>query len=102
MDIYAKLGDKTKHCDLSKLREQKLLYIDEKGLVHPGVIGQCAVAGRAEYRIVQGNNPYKQRSDGGYGIFELWADFTDFIIPEFQYVILNEHQIVILSVHKFK
>ena len=35
--LYAKLGDKTKQRDLSKLRDQKLLYIDEKGLVYPGV-----------------------------------------------------------------
>ena len=35
--LYAKLGDKTKQRDLSKLREQKLLYIDEKGLVRPGL-----------------------------------------------------------------
>lgn len=35
--LYAKLGDKTKQRDLSKLREQKLLYIDEKGLVHAGL-----------------------------------------------------------------
>lgn len=35
--LYAKLGDKTKQRDLSKLREQKLLYIDEKGLVQPGL-----------------------------------------------------------------
>ncbi|HOG91525.1 MAG TPA: Fic family protein [Smithella sp.] len=35
--LYAKLGDKTKQRDLSKLREQKLLYIDEKGLLRPGV-----------------------------------------------------------------
>ncbi len=33
--LYAKLGDKTKH-DLSKLREQGLLYVDEKGLIKPG------------------------------------------------------------------
>lgn len=31
--LYAKLGDKTRQRDLSGLREQKLLYIDEKGLV---------------------------------------------------------------------
>lgn len=30
--LYAKLGDKTKQRDLSKLREQGLLYVDEKGL----------------------------------------------------------------------
>lgn len=35
--LYAKLGDKTKQRDLSKLREQKLLYIDEKGLLRPGL-----------------------------------------------------------------
>jgi Fic family protein len=34
--LYAKLGDKTKQRDLSRLREQELLYIDEKGLVWPG------------------------------------------------------------------
>jgi len=34
--LYAKLGDKTKQRDLSKLREQRLIYIDEKGLVRPG------------------------------------------------------------------
>jgi len=34
--LYAKLGDKTKQRDLSKLREQELLYVDEKGLVWPG------------------------------------------------------------------
>ena len=34
--LYAKLGDKTKQLDLSKLREQELLYVDEKGLVWPG------------------------------------------------------------------
>lgn len=34
--LYAKLGDKTKQRDLSGLREQELLYIDEKGLVWPG------------------------------------------------------------------
>jgi Fic family protein len=31
--LYAKLGDKTKRRDLSGLREQELLHIDEKGLV---------------------------------------------------------------------
>ena len=35
--LYAKLADKTKQRDLSKLREQGLLYIDEKGLVRPGL-----------------------------------------------------------------
>ncbi|MBP9012189.1 MAG: Fic family protein [Smithella sp.] len=35
--LYDKLGDKTKQRDLSKLREQKLLYIDEKGLLRPGL-----------------------------------------------------------------
>lgn len=34
--LYAKLGDKTKQRDLSRLREQELLYVDEKGLVWPG------------------------------------------------------------------
>ncbi len=34
--LYAKLGDKTKQRDLSGLREQELLYVDEKGLVWPG------------------------------------------------------------------
>ncbi len=34
--LYAKLGDKTKQRDLSRLREQGLLYVDEKGLVWPG------------------------------------------------------------------
>ncbi|MCX5837559.1 MAG: Fic family protein [Deltaproteobacteria bacterium] len=34
--LYAKLGDKTKQRDLSNLREQELLYVDEKGLVLPG------------------------------------------------------------------
>ena len=34
--LYAKLGDKTKQRDLSKLRDQELLNIDEKGLVWPG------------------------------------------------------------------
>lgn len=34
--LYAKLGDKTKQRDLSSLREQELLYVDEKGLVWPG------------------------------------------------------------------
>jgi Fic family protein len=36
--LYAKLGDKTKQRDLSGLREQELLYVDEKGLVWPGVV----------------------------------------------------------------
>ncbi len=36
--LYAKLGDKTKQRDLSSLREQELLYIDEKGLVWPGFV----------------------------------------------------------------
>jgi Fic family protein len=35
--LYAKLADKTKQRDLSKLREQGLLYIDENGLVRPGL-----------------------------------------------------------------
>ena len=34
--LYAKLGDKTKQRDLSGLREQELLVVDEKGLVWPG------------------------------------------------------------------
>ena len=34
--LYAKLGDKTKQRDLSRLREQELLYVDEKGLVWQG------------------------------------------------------------------
>jgi Fic family protein len=34
--LYAKLGDKTKQRDLSSLREQELLVVDEKGLVWPG------------------------------------------------------------------
>ena len=34
--LYAKLGDQTKQRDLSGLREQELLYVDEKGLVWPG------------------------------------------------------------------
>ena len=34
--LYAKLGDKTKQRDLSKLREEGLLYVDEKGLTWPG------------------------------------------------------------------
>jgi Fic family protein len=34
--LYVKLGDKTKQRDLSGLREQELLYVDEKGLVWPG------------------------------------------------------------------
>ena len=34
--LYAKLGDKTKQRDLSRLREQELLVVDEKGLVWPG------------------------------------------------------------------
>ncbi len=36
--LYAKLSDKTKQRDLSGLREQGLLYIDEKGLVWPGPV----------------------------------------------------------------
>jgi len=36
--LYAKLGDKTKQRDLSGLREQELLYVDEKGLVWPGFV----------------------------------------------------------------
>jgi hypothetical protein len=36
--LYAKLGDKTKQRDLSKLREQGLLVVDEKGLVWPGFV----------------------------------------------------------------
>jgi hypothetical protein len=35
--LYAKLADKTKQRDLSKLREQGLLYIDKNGLVRPGL-----------------------------------------------------------------
>jgi len=34
--LYAKLGDKTKQRDLSGLREQGLLVVDEKNLVWPG------------------------------------------------------------------
>lgn len=34
--LYARLGDKTKQRDFSGLREQELLYIDEKGFVWPG------------------------------------------------------------------
>jgi hypothetical protein len=34
--LYAKLGDKTKQRDLSRLREQGLLSVDAKGLVRPG------------------------------------------------------------------
>lgn len=34
--LYAKLGDKTKQRDLSRLREQELLVVDTKGLVWPG------------------------------------------------------------------
>ena len=33
--LYAKLGDKTKQRDLSGLRKQELLYVDEKGLIWP-------------------------------------------------------------------
>jgi len=36
--LYAKLGDKTKQRDLSGLREQELLVVDEKGLVWPGLM----------------------------------------------------------------
>ncbi len=36
--LYAKLGDKTKQRDLSSLREQELLYVDENGIVWPGFI----------------------------------------------------------------
>jgi len=36
--LYAKLGDKTKQRDLSRLREQGLLVVDEKGLVWPGFV----------------------------------------------------------------
>jgi len=36
--LYAKLGDKTKQRDLSSLREQELLYVNEKGLVWPGFL----------------------------------------------------------------
>jgi Fic family protein len=36
--LYAKLGDKTKQRDLSGLREQELLVVDEKGLVWPGFV----------------------------------------------------------------
>jgi len=45
--LYAKLGGKTRQRDLSGLREQALLYIDEKGLVRPGVFEirmKCDVA----------------------------------------------------------
>jgi hypothetical protein len=31
--LYAKLGDKTKRRDLSGLREQELLSLDDKGLI---------------------------------------------------------------------
>lgn len=34
--LYAKLGNKTRQRDLSRLLEQELLYVDEKGLVWPG------------------------------------------------------------------
>jgi Fic family protein len=34
--LYAKLGDKTRQRDLSGLREQGLLVVDEKGFVRPG------------------------------------------------------------------
>ena len=34
--LYAKLGDKTRQRDLGQLREQKLLFVDEKGLAWPG------------------------------------------------------------------
>lgn len=36
--LYAKLGDKTKQRDLSGLRKQGLLYIDEEGMVWPGFV----------------------------------------------------------------
>jgi Fic family protein len=36
--LYANLGDKTKQRDLSKLRQQALLYVDEKGFVWAGVV----------------------------------------------------------------
>jgi len=36
--LYDKLGDKTKQRDLGGLREQELLYVDEKGLVWPGFV----------------------------------------------------------------
>jgi Fic family protein len=36
--LYAKLGDKTKQRDLSRLREQGLVSVDEKGLVRPGAV----------------------------------------------------------------
>jgi Fic family protein len=36
--LYVKLGNKTKQRDLSGLREQELLYIDEKGLIRPGSV----------------------------------------------------------------
>ena len=36
--LYAKLGEKTKQRDLSGLRDQALLVVDEKGLVWPGVV----------------------------------------------------------------
>lgn len=35
--LYAKLGDKTKQRDLSNLRDQKLLLMDNKGLIHLGI-----------------------------------------------------------------
>lgn len=35
--LYAKLGEKTKQRDLSGLRDQALLVVDEKGLVWPGL-----------------------------------------------------------------
>ncbi len=36
--LYARLGDKTKQRDLSRLREQELLFVDEKGIVWPGFV----------------------------------------------------------------
>jgi Fic family protein len=36
--LYAKLSDKTKQRDLSGLREQGLLVVDDKGLVWPGFV----------------------------------------------------------------
>jgi Fic family protein len=34
--LYVRLGDKTRQRDLSSLREQELLFVDEKGIVWPG------------------------------------------------------------------
>jgi Fic family protein len=36
--LYANRSDKTKQRDLSKLRQQELLYVDEKGFVWAGVV----------------------------------------------------------------